>query len=338
MPIKFPFSRHSQRPVDTWTKCPSCEQPNFNRQLERNLRVCANCGHHFRMSVGERLDLLLDPGTFEERDAGLVSVDALSFVDRQPYTERLEAARVKTGLREAAVWGIGRIEGVRVAIAILDFRFMGGSMGSVVGEKLARCFETALEERIPAIAVSASGGARMQEGTLSLLQLAKTTAPLGRLDDEGIPFISVLTDPTTGGVLASFASLGDVTLAEPKALIGFTGARVASGTLGENLPEGFQRSEFLHEHGFVDRIVARSEMRAALGRLLRTLPVPAMPGADDSEAGKPWGPIGVLSGIAERVGGAVSEGIGIATDEEPVASINGSARVRVTEPRRERDG
>ncbi|MDQ3880613.1 MAG: acetyl-CoA carboxylase, carboxyltransferase subunit beta, partial [Chloroflexota bacterium] len=281
MPIKFPFSRHGQRPVDAWTKCPACEQLNFNKQLQRNLRVCTHCGHHFRMSVGERLDLLLDPGTFEENDAGLVSVDPLEFTDRQPYRDRLEAARVKTGLREAAVWGTGRIEGVRVAVAILDFRFMGGSMGSVVGEKLARCFEAALEERIPAVVVSASGGARMQEGTLSLLQLAKTTAPLGRLDEEGIPFISVLTDPTTGGVLASFASLGDVILAEPKALIGFTGARVASGTVGEDLPEGFQRSEFLLAHGHIDRIVPRAEMRAVLGRLLRTLPVPAPATMDD---------------------------------------------------------
>ena len=335
MPIKFPFSRHSQRPVDAWTKCPVCEHANFNKQLERNLRVCTNCGHHFRMSVGERIDLLLDPGTFEERDAGLLSLDPLSFVDRQPYPERLEAARVKTGLRDAAVWGVGRIEGVRVAIAILDFRFMGGSMGSVVGEKLARCFETALEDRIPAVVISASGGARMQEGTLSLLQLAKTTAPLGRLDDEGIPFISILTDPTTGGVLASFASLGDVVLAEPKALIGFTGQRVASGTVGEDLPEGFQRSEFLLAHGFLDRIVPRSEMRATLGRLLRTLPVPAMPAADDGEPGRSWGPIGVLSGIAERVGGAVSEGVGIGTDEEPgalVAGSNGSTRPRTADP------
>ena len=214
------------------------------------------------------------------------------------------------------MWGIGEIEGVRVAIAIFDFRFMGGSMGSVVGEKLARCFEAALDERIPAIVVSASGGARMQEGTLSLMQLSKTTAPLVRLDEAGIPFIAVLTDPTTGGVLASFASLGDVILAEPKALIGFAGARVASDTVGEAMPEGFQTAEFLLAHGFVDAVVPRPELRAALGRLLRLLPVPAAaelpPGEDRS-----WGPIGALSGLAERLGGAVSETIGIDVETEP---------------------
>ena len=321
MPIKFPFTRRRAGPADAWTKCPECEQLTFNRQLERNLRVCPGCGHHFRLSVGERLDLLLDPGTFEERDGALASLDPLRFLDQRPYPERIAAAQVKTGLREAAIWGTGRIEGVTVAIAMFDFRFMGGSMGSVVGEKLARCFEAAIEERLPVIVVSASGGARMQEGTLSLLQLAKTTAPLSRLDDEGIPFISVLTDPTTGGVLASFASLGDVILAEPKALIGFTGARVASGTVGEDLPEGFQRAEFLLEHGFVDRVTPRAELRPTLARILRALPVPAVPAPEPMAAGvtRPWGPIGVLSEIAERVGGAVSEGIGIGPDNDQTA-------------------
>jgi acetyl-CoA carboxylase carboxyl transferase subunit beta len=319
MPIKIPFSRRRTAPTDAWTKCPSCDGQVFNRQLERNLRVCPTCGHHFRMSVGERLDLLLDRDSFEERDAGLDAADPLGFVDQQPYPARLEAAHLKTGLREAAVWGIGRIEGHRVAITIFDFRFMGGSMGSVVGEKLARCFETAHAERIPAIAVSSSGGARMQEGTVSLLQLAKTTAPLVRLDAAGIPFISVLTDPTTGGVLASFASLGDVVLAEPKALIGFAGARVASGTVGEELPEGFQSSEFLLDHGFVDVVVPRTELRAALARLLRTLPVAAERASD---AARPLGPIGVLSGLAERVGGAVSDTIGI--DSEHPSNGNGT--------------
>ncbi len=315
MPVKFPFSRRRNAPADAWTKCPDCEQQVFNRQLARNLRVCPTCGHHFRLSVGERLDLLLDEGSFAERDAGLVSLDPLGFTDTKAYPDRLEAARIKTGLNEAAIWGIGQIHGKRVAIAILDFRFMGGSMGSAVGEKLARCFETALVERIPAIVVTASGGARMQEGTLSLLQLAKTTAPLPRLDDAGIPFIVLLTDPTTGGVLASFASLGDVILAEPKALIGFAGARVASGTTGDELPEGFQRAEFLLTHGFVDQIVPRSEQRATLARLLRTLPVAAADGSLPDESARGWGPIGALSGFAERLGGAVSETIGI--DVEP---------------------
>ena len=310
--MKIPFSRRRTAPSDAWTKCPSCDAQVFNRQLERNLRVCPTCGHHFRMSVGERLDLLLDPRSFEERDAGLEAQDPLGFVDQQAYPARIEAAQLKTGLREAAVWGIGRIDGHRVAITIFDFRFMGGSMGSVVGEKLARCFETAYAERIPAIAISASGGARMQEGTISLLQLAKTTAPLVRLDAAGIPFISILTDPTTGGVLASFASLGDVVIAEPKALIGFAGSRVASGTVGEELPEGFQSAEFLLDHGFVDAVVPRAELRTALARLLRTLPVAPLSAAGN---GRATGPIGVLSGLAERVGGAVSESIGI--DSEP---------------------
>jgi acetyl-CoA carboxylase carboxyl transferase subunit beta len=310
--------------------CPSCEAQVFNRQLERSLRLCPSCGHHFRMSVGERLDLLLDPGTFEERDAGLQSVDRLGFHDARPYPNRLEAARVKTGLRDAVVWGTGDIEGVRVAIAIFDFRFMGGSMGSVVGEKLARCFEAALAERIPAIVVSASGGARMQEGTLSLMQLSKTTAPLVRLDDAGIPFIAVLTDPTTGGVLASFASLGDVVLAEPKALIGFAGARVASDTVGEEMPKGFQSAEFLLAHGFVDAIVPRPELRGALARLLRLLPVPIAADGPAGDVDRTWGPLSALSGLAERLGGAVSETIGIDVEAEP-AGGNGTGPAARTE-------
>jgi acetyl-CoA carboxylase carboxyl transferase subunit beta len=325
LPIKFPFSRRAA-PSDAWTKCPSCESQVFNRQLERNQRVCPSCGHHFRMSIGERIDLLLDPGSFEERDAGLEAVDRLGFFDDRPYEHRLEASRVKTGLRDAVVWGIGSIEGQRVAIGIFDFRFMGGSMGSVVGEKLARCLEAALTERIPAIIVSASGGARMQEGTLSLMQLAKTTAPLVRLDEAGVPFIAVLTDPTTGGVLASFASLGDVVLAEPKALIGFAGARVASDTVGEELPEGFQTAEFLLDHGFVDAVVPRAELRATLARLLRLLPVPPVGDAPSAlDAYRSWGPLGALSGFAERLGGAVSETIGIEVDTE-VAGNGGAPR------------
>lgn len=320
MPIKFPFSRRAA-PSDAWTKCPACDAQVFNKQLERTLRLCPECGHHFRMSVGERIDLLLDADSFEERDGGLEAVDRIGFHDDRPYSHRLEASQIKTGLRDALVWGIGRIEGQRVAIGIFDFRFMGGSMGAVVGEKLARCFETALAERIPAIVVSASGGARMQEGTLSLMQLAKTTAPLVRLDEASVPFIAVLTDPTTGGVLASFASLGDVILAEPKALIGFAGARVASDTVGEDMPEGFQTAEFLLAHGLVDAVVPRGELRATLARLLRLLP--AAPTDDQmTDADRAWGPIGALSGLAERLGGAVSETIGI--DVEAEAGGNGS--------------
>jgi acetyl-CoA carboxylase carboxyl transferase subunit beta len=337
MPIKFPFSRRRPGPTDAWTKCPDCEQQVFNRQLERNLRICPNCGHHFRMSVGERIDLLLDEGSFVERDAGLESVDPLGFVDQKPYPDRLEAAEVKTGLREAAVWGTGSVDGRRVAIGLFDFRFMGGSMGSVVGEKVARCLEAALVERIPALVVSASGGARMQEGTLSLLQLAKTTAPLARLDAAGVPFISILTDPTTGGVLASFASLGDVIIAEPKALIGFAGARVASGTVGEDLPDGFQSAEFVYEHGLIDAIVPRVELRAALSRILKLLPPAAVEDGWQTDDDRRWGPIGVLSGLAEKLGGAVSESVGLDVEPAP-ESGNGhpAARERAAAPERER--
>jgi acetyl-CoA carboxylase carboxyl transferase subunit beta len=330
MRIKFPLRRRDG-PADAWTKCPSCDAQTFNRQLERNLRVCPTCGHHFRMSIGQRIELLLDDNSFVERDAGLESGDPLGFHDQKPYPDRLEAATIKTGLREAAIWGTGAIDGRRVAIGLFDFRFMGGSMGSVVGEKLARCFEGALLERIPAIVVSASGGARMQEGTLSLLQLAKTTAPLARLDVAGVPYISVLTDPTTGGVLASFASLGDVIVAEPRALIGFAGARVASGTVGEELPEGFQSAEFLLEHGFVDMVVKRAELRTTLSRLLRALPVASVDEGWSAADQRAWGPIGMLSGLAERVGGAVSERIGIDVEAEQ-AGGNGVAQDREPVP------
>jgi len=311
MKIKFPFSRRAG-PTDAWTKCPSCEAQIFNRQLERNHRVCPTCDHHFRLSATERIELLLDGGSFKERDAGLISGDPLGFVDSKPYPDRLEASRLRSGLPEAAIWGIGRIEGQPVAIGLFDFRFMGGSMGSVVGEKIARCFEGALAERIPAIVVSASGGARMQEGTVSLLQLAKTTAALQRLNEAGIPFISILTDPTTGGVLASFASLGDVILAEPRALIGFAGARVASGTVGEDLPEGFQSAERLLDHGFVDAVVPRSQLRVTVARLIRLLPVAG--GVEAGNGRRGIRPIGVLQGLAKRVGGAVSETAGIETE------------------------
>ena len=334
MPVKFPFSRRAA-PSDAWTKCPTCDSQVFNKQLERNHRLCPSCGHHFRMSVGERIDLILDPGSFEERDAGLEAVDRLGFHDDRPYTDRLEASRIKTGLRDAVVWGIGAIDGRRVAIGIFDFRFMGGSMGSVVGEKLARCFETALAEQIPAIVVSASGGARMQEGTLALMQLAKTTAPLVRLDAAGVPFIAVLTDPTTGGVLASFASLGDVILAEPRALIGFAGARVASDTVGEEMPEGFQTSEFLLAHGFVDAVVPRSELRATLSRLIRLLPVAATADAQSDGPERPWGPLGALSGLAERLGGAVSETIGIDVEAPPGGNGRGPSGARSATEREE---
>jgi acetyl-CoA carboxylase carboxyl transferase beta subunit len=217
----------------------------------------------------------------------LESVDALGFVDQKPYPERLEAARLATGIRDAAVWGTGSISGVKVAICVMDFAFMGGSMGSVVGEKVTRAAEHALEERLPLIVVSASGGARMQEGTLALMQLAKTCAALGRLAGAGVPYISLMTDPTTGGVFASFAALGDVNLAEPKSLIGFAGARVAAGTIAEALPEGFQRAEFLYEHGFIDDVVPRAKLRETITGLLRYLRPAPIPEQDSGNGAGP---------------------------------------------------
>jgi acetyl-CoA carboxylase carboxyl transferase subunit beta len=277
MPIKLPFRpRRQSFPPDLWTQCPGCQEMLYNKQLEKSWRVCPRCGYHLRMRADARLSLLLDRDSFEERDAGLESVDALAFVDQKPYPARLEAAQVATGVRDAAVWGTGSIGGMKVAICVMDFAFMGGSMGSVVGEKVTRAAELALAERLPLLVVSASGGARMQEGTLALMQLAKTCAALGRLSEAGVPFISLMTDPTTGGVYASFAALGDVNLAEPNALIGFAGARVAAGTIAQTLPEGFQRAEFLFEHGFVDLVVARSEMRDTIVGLLRYLQPPPL--------------------------------------------------------------
>ena len=231
MPIKLPSfrARRDAYPPDLWTKCPSCEEMLFNKQLDKVQRVCPSCGHHFRLSAEARLAQLLDHGTFDERDAGLQSVDPLGFVDQKAYPDRIAAAQLATGMTDAAVWGTGTIEGRPVAICVMDFGFMGGSMGAVVGEKVTRAAEYALANRVPLIVVSASGGARMQEGTLALMQLAKTVAALERLRAAGVPFISVLTDPTTGGVFASFAALGDVNVAEPNALIGFAGARVTVG-------------------------------------------------------------------------------------------------------------
>jgi acetyl-CoA carboxylase carboxyl transferase subunit beta len=281
MPIKLPFQRRDNReksyPPDLWTKCPDCGEMLYNKQLEKNLRVCTTCGHHFRLRVDARLAQLLDERSFDERDGGLESLDPLGFVDHKAYPDRVAAARVATGLRDAAVWGFGTIDETRVAVCVMDFAFMGGSMGSVVGEKVARAAEGALAERVPLIVVASSGGARMQEGTLALMQLAKTVAALGRLQDAGVPYISLLADPTTGGVFASFAALGDVNVAEPKALIGFAGARVSAGTISETLPDGFQRAEFLLDHGFVDMVVKRHDLKARLAELLRYLRPAARP-------------------------------------------------------------
>jgi len=251
-----------------WIKCDSCKEIVYRAEVDRAGRVCPKCGYPFRISARERIASLTDEGSFEERESGIRSKDPLSFKDTKRYTERLKAARAKTDAGEAVVTGTARIGGYPVALAVFEFSFLGGSMASVVGEKLTRTIELALQKRIPLIIVSASGGARMQEGILSLMQMAKTSAALQRLDAERVPYISLLTDPTTGGVTASFAMLGDLILAEPRALIGFAGPRVIAETIRQPLPEGFQRSEFLLEHGQIDLVVERRELRATLRRIL----------------------------------------------------------------------
>ena len=293
MPIKLPFRpRRDSFPPDLWTQCPSCGEMLYNKQLEKSQRVCGKCSHHFRLRIAERLETLVDEDSFQEHDAGLESVDPLGFVDSKAYPDRLAQARAVTGATDAAVWGTATIGGRPVSLCVMDFAFMGGSMGSVVGEKVTLAAEAALSARVPLIIVSASGGARMQEGTLALMQLAKTCGALARLADAGIPFISLLTDPTTGGVFASYSALGDVNIAEPNALIGFAGARVAAGTTGESLPEGFQRSEFLFSHGFVDLVVPRAELHGTLAGLLTYLqPAPGRArGRTAAAAARPLGP------------------------------------------------
>jgi len=311
MPIKLPSfrPRRDAYPPDLWTKCPSCSEMLFNKQLEKSDRLCPTCDHHFRLSAAARLTMLLDPNSFQERDAGLQSVDPLGFVDSKPYPDRVTAAQSQTGMRDAAVRGLGLIEGQPVSICVMDFGFMGGSMGAVVGEKVTRAAEDALVNRVPLIVVSASGGARMQEGTLALMQLAKTCAVLERVRAAQIPYISVMSDPTTGGVFASYAVLGDVNLAEPNALIGFAGARVSAGTIAQELPPGFQRSEFLFEHGFVDRVVNRRALRGEIAALLRFMRVPEAIEVDQPSA---LSPIGALfSTVVGAAGSAVTGAAGV---------------------------
>ncbi len=271
---KKPLNAQDRRdlPSDVFDKCPGCGEILYRERLAQNLNVCPTCGHHLRISADAYVSLLLDAGSFEEKDADLRAADPLAFEDLKPYADRIEAYEAK-GKTEAAVSGTGRLDGIDVALAVMDFSYIGGSMGSVVGEKIARAARTALERKIPLIVVSASGGARMQEGIFSLMQMAKTSAVLARLHEAAVPFISVLTHPTTGGVTASFSMLGDVNLAEPKALIGFAGPRVIEETIRQELPEGFQRAEFLKEHGMVDRVVDRRELKEEIARLLRHLSV-----------------------------------------------------------------
>ena len=244
-----------------FVKCDECDAPLFKPDLEESLQVCQHCNYHFRLDARSRLEMLFDDHVYEELDAEIISVDPLEFVDSKPYPERLEQARRISGLPEAIISGRGRVGNHRVFAGAMDMLFIGGSMGSAVGEKVTRLIERAMDERGAVIIFAASGGARMQEGTLSLMQMAKISAALAQLDEARLPFISILTDPTTGGVTASFAMLGDVIIAEPKALIGFAGPRVIEQTIRQKLPKGFQRSEFLLEHGMLDAVVDRREMR-----------------------------------------------------------------------------
>ncbi|HOU21338.1 MAG: acetyl-CoA carboxylase carboxyltransferase subunit beta [Kiritimatiellae bacterium] len=261
-------ARKRDMPDGLWLKCPACNEMVFREEQEKALRVCPLCGHHFTMSRAERLAMLADPGSFVEWDRDVYSIDFLGFVGAASYQEKLEANRRKTGEVDAVTCGRARLEGRAIALGVMDFEFLGASMGSVVGEKITRLIERGTVERLPVIIVCASGGARMYEGMMSLMQMAKTSGALARHAEAGLPYIPVLTHPTTAGVMASFASLGDIILAEPGALIGFAGARVIKETIQHDLPPGFQRPEFLLEHGLLDQIVPRGELKATLARLL----------------------------------------------------------------------
>jgi acetyl-CoA carboxylase carboxyl transferase subunit beta len=274
----------SRVPEGLWVKCPDCSQPIYNKDLATSLNVCPKCAHHFRVNATDRLRMLFDD-VWVEHDKGLVSTDPLNFTDTKPYKERLVAGAETTGLKDAVIIGSGLIDGVPAIVASMEYGFIGGSMGVVVGEKIARAIERAIEEGCPVVIVCCSGGARMMEGALSLMQMAKICGALARLDRAKLPYISVLTDPTTGGVTASFAMLGDLNIAEPKALIGFAGPRVIEQTIRQKLPEGFQRSEFLLEKGMLDLIIDRREMKATIANALRfmrptrsaTAAVPSVP-------------------------------------------------------------
>ena len=277
-PIEPP-DKQSRVPEGLWVKCPSCSTIIYNKDLAASLSVCTKCAHHFRLSATERLRTLFD-GEWREYDRGLTSTDPLKFTDTKPYHKRLDTSIAATGLNDAVIAATGTVNGIETSIAAMEYSFIGGSMGVVVGEKITRAIERAIAGRMPVIIVSCSGGARMMEGALSLMQMAKISGALARLDRANLPYVSVLTDPTTGGVTASFAMLGDVNIAEPKALIGFAGPRVIEQTIRQTLPEGFQRSEFLVEHGMLDAVVDRREMKDIITRILRfgrseTQPKPA---------------------------------------------------------------
>lgn len=269
--ITTPTEEKKDSPDGLWHLCPKCKVMVDNEEHQAKLWVCGNCGHHNGIDAAEYFSFLFDEGQYTELDANLVSADPLKFVDTKAYRDRLKATRAKTGLTDALTSGTGNLDGMPVTIAAMNFKFIGGSMGSVVGEKIARAIDHARLNKQPFIMISKSGGARMMEAAFSLMQMAKTSAKLAQLDDAGLPYVSVLTDPTTGGVTASFAMLGDVHIAEPGALIGFAGPRVVKETIGKDLPEGFQTSEFLLEHGFVDQIAERSQLKGTLAAWLRAV-------------------------------------------------------------------
>lgn len=256
-------------PVNLWVKCDSCGEVQYKRELEQVWNVCQSCGHHSRLNAREYLRLLLDEGSFVEMDKTLEASDPLKFVAKKKYKDSLANAEASTGQKSGVISGVGNLDGIPVSIAVMDFRFVGGSLGSVEGEKIARAIQRAVTDRMPVIIISASGGARMQESSFSLMQMAKVSAWLQQLAQVKMPYISICTHPTTGGVTASYAMLGDINIAEPKALIGFAGERVIRETIRQNLPEGFQRAEFLLEKGFLDFVVARPEMKARLATMLR---------------------------------------------------------------------
>lgn len=263
-PKQPPAERKLRMPEGLWVKCLACKEMVYKKEVVLNANVCPKCNYHFRISSRERLEILLDDSRWEEFDADIAPVDPLEFSDSKPYKARLEQYQQRTGNKDAFLSCVGALGLHPVVVGVMDYTFMGGSMGSVVGEKITRCAERSLDERRPLIVISCSGGARMQEGALSLMQMAKISSALARLDQERVPYISVLTDPTTGGVTASFAMLGDLNIAEPRALIGFAGPRVIEQTIQQQLPEGFQRSEFLLEHGMLDMVVERARMRETL--------------------------------------------------------------------------
>lgn len=262
------LARKVKIPEGLWVKCDNCKEIIYRKEIEKNLKVCPKCNYHFRISAQERLELLVDKDTFEEINRDIASGDPLGFKDTLPYKDRIKENQKKSGLKEALITGEARINGYPVIIAVMDFSFLGGSMGSAVGEKIVRAAETALEKKVPLVTVASSGGARMQEGIFSLMQMAKTSAAIARLKESKVPFISILSDPTFGGVTASFAMLGDIIIAEPKSLIGFAGPRVIEQTIKQQLPDNFQRAEFLLSHGMIDLVVNRKDLKETLGKIL----------------------------------------------------------------------